>query len=156
VRSYPLKDSLQALSKYKSPTYASRCLDAWRRQAMCSRLDPTEKVACSLLSHEWGLNGYRYHQTDYLERGIVFTIEPQSHQLRCGGVVSCGKARSAPTSSPPPIGGKPVQLKLPISRLSRPSCDKTRQVKLYFADEHVSHTHAFKHSTLDLSQRMTK
>ena len=56
----------------------------------------------------------------------------------------------------PPIGGKPVQLKLPISRLSRPSCDKTRQVKLYFADEHVSHTHAFKHSTLDLSQRMTK
>ena len=51
VRAYLLKESLSALWDYKSPTYAGRCLDAWCRQAMRSRLEPMKKVARSLRQH---------------------------------------------------------------------------------------------------------
>ena len=111
--------------------------------------------SCIWLYHEWGLHGYRYHRTNYLEGGIVFTIKPRSHQLQCGGgrVMRQGKVshRFLPTS----IGGKPVQLELAISRPSCPSCDKTRQIKLYFADKYVSYTHTFGHYNLELSWRIT-
>ena len=60
VRAYLLKESLQALWEYKSPTYAGRCLDAWCRHAMRSRLDPIKKVARSLREHrELILNWFR-------------------------------------------------------------------------------------------------
>ena len=60
VRAYLLKESLQALWRYKSPTYADRCLDAWCRAAMRSRLDPIKKVARSLRQHrELILNWFR-------------------------------------------------------------------------------------------------
>ena len=51
VRAYLLKESLSALWDYKSPTYAGRCLDAWCRQAMRSRLEPMKKVPRSLRQH---------------------------------------------------------------------------------------------------------
>ena len=51
VRAYLLKESLNALWEYKSPTYAGRCLDAWCRQVMRSRLEPMKKVARSLRNH---------------------------------------------------------------------------------------------------------
>ena len=51
VRAYLLKESLNALWEYKSPTYAGRCLDAWCRHAMRSRLEPMKKVARSLPNH---------------------------------------------------------------------------------------------------------
>lgn len=51
VRAYLLKESLSALWDYKSATYAGRCLDAWCRQAMRSRLEPMKKVARSLRQH---------------------------------------------------------------------------------------------------------
>ena len=47
-------------------------------------------MSTSLLYHGWGLRGYQYRRTDYGEGGIVFTIEPQPHQLRCG---HCGGDR---------------------------------------------------------------
>ena len=51
VRAYLLKESLSVLWDYKSPTYAGRCLDAWCRQAMRSRLESMKQVACSLRQH---------------------------------------------------------------------------------------------------------
>ena len=62
-------------------------------------------MSTSLLYHGWGLRGYQYRRTDYGEGGIVFTIEPQPHQLRCG---HCGgdrvmrRAGSAAASAPHP------------------------------------------------------
>ncbi len=51
VRAYLLKESLQGLWQYTSPTYAGRYLDAWCRQAMRSRIEPIKKVARSLRAH---------------------------------------------------------------------------------------------------------
>jgi len=60
VRAYILKESLEPLWHYKSPTYAGRCLDAWCRQAMRSRLEPIKKVARSLREHrELIINWFR-------------------------------------------------------------------------------------------------
>ena len=51
VRAYLLNEGLHTLWDYKSPTYRGRCLDAWFRQAMRSRLEPITKVARSLCEH---------------------------------------------------------------------------------------------------------
>lgn len=60
VRAYMLKEQLQALWEYRSPTYAGRLLDAWCRSAMRSRLEPMKKVARSLRQHrELILNWFR-------------------------------------------------------------------------------------------------
>jgi transposase len=60
VRAYMLKEELQALWEYKSPTYAGQLLDAWCRSAMRSRLEPIKKVARSLRQHrELILNWFR-------------------------------------------------------------------------------------------------
>ena len=115
-------------------------------------------MSTSLLYHGWGLRGYQYRRTDYGEGGIVFTIEPQPHQLRCG---HCGgdrvmrQGRVCRRFRTTPIGGRPVQLELAIARLWCASCSKTCQIKLDFADERVSYTHAFEHYALELCRRMT-
>ncbi len=70
VRAYLLKESLNALWEYKSPTYAGRCLDAWCRQVMRSRLDPMKKVARSLRNHrELILNWF--HARRQYNSGVV-------------------------------------------------------------------------------------
>ena len=70
VRAYLLKESLNALWEYKSPTYAGRCLDAWCRQAMRSRLEPMKKVARSLRNHrELILNWF--HARRQYNSGVV-------------------------------------------------------------------------------------
>ena len=51
VRAYLLKESRHGLWDYKSPTNAGRCLDAWCRQAMTRRLEPTKKAVRSLRRH---------------------------------------------------------------------------------------------------------
>lgn len=115
-------------------------------------------MSTSLLYHGWGLRGYRYQRTDYLDGGIVFAIEPRKEQLRCslcGGksVQRAGKvSRQFKTT---PIGGKPVTVQLPVPRLWCADCGKTRQMRLGFADQRRRYTHAFARYALELSQHMT-
>ncbi len=60
VRAYLLKEELQTLWDYRSPTFAGRFLDAWCRRALRSRLEPIKKVARSLREHrEPILNWFR-------------------------------------------------------------------------------------------------
>lgn len=60
VRAWRLKESLQALWEYKSPTHASRFLETWCRSAMRSQLEPMKRVARSLRSHhELIINWFR-------------------------------------------------------------------------------------------------
>ena len=42
---WQVKESLQALWEYKSPTHAGRFLDEWCRSAMRSKLEPVKRVA---------------------------------------------------------------------------------------------------------------
>ncbi len=115
-------------------------------------------MSTSLLYHGWGVRGYGCRRTDYLEGGVVFTIEPRPEHLRCG---HCGGYRVIRQGTvtrrfrATPIGGKRVRLQLAIPRLWCAACGKTRQIKLQFADERVSYTHAYERYALELSQRMT-
>ena len=115
-------------------------------------------MSTSLLYHGWGLRGYRHRRTDYLEGGVVFTLEPQANQLQCGhcggrNVMRQGKVTRRFRATP--IGGKPVYVELAVPRLWCASCSKTRQIKLSFADQRVSYTRAFERYALELSRHMT-
>jgi transposase len=51
VRAYLLKEQLQLLWTYVSPTWAGKFLDQWCTAAMRSRLEPIKKIARSLRKH---------------------------------------------------------------------------------------------------------
>ena len=51
VRAYLLKEDLQLLWEYVSPTWAAKFLDRWCTRAMRSKLEPLKKVARSLREH---------------------------------------------------------------------------------------------------------
>ena len=115
-------------------------------------------MSTSLLYHAWGVRGYWHRRTDFREGSIVFTVEPQPEQLRCGNcgarqVMRQGKITRRFRSVP--IGSRPAHLQLDIPRLWCTACGKTRQINLSFADARRSYTHAFERYALELSQHMT-
>jgi transposase len=60
VRAYLLKEDLQLLWQYVSPTWAGKFLDRWCTKTMRSRIEPMKKIARSLRSHrELILNWFR-------------------------------------------------------------------------------------------------
>jgi transposase len=115
-------------------------------------------MSTSLLYHAWALRGYRHCRTDFRGGGIVFRIEPQAGQLRCG---HCGGGQVMRQGKIPrefratPIGGRPVTIKLDVPRLWCANCSKTRQIRLSFADERRRYTHAFERYALELCGQMT-
>jgi transposase len=115
-------------------------------------------MSTSLLYHGWGLRGYRYRRTAFVDGGIEFMIEQNPDTLRCG---DCGGRRVVRQGQVVrrfralPIGSKPVTLVLPIQRLWCADCGKTRQVQVAFADERRSYTRAWARYALELSRAMT-
>jgi len=62
VRAYLLKEELQLLWHYVSPTWAGKFLDRWCTKVMRSRLEPVKKIARSLRDHrDLILNWFRAH-----------------------------------------------------------------------------------------------
>ena len=60
VRAHLLKEAFQQLWDYRSPAWAGKFLDEWRRQTMRSRIEPMKKIARSLRQHrELILNYFR-------------------------------------------------------------------------------------------------
>src|SRR5207237_7610711 len=49
-----------------------------------------DSMSTSLLYHGFGIRGYRYVRSDYLEGEVMFTIEQERSNLRCS---ACGSAR---------------------------------------------------------------
>ena len=47
-------------------------------------------MSTSLLYHGFGIRGYRYVRSDYLEGEIMFTMEQERYSLRCS---ACGSVR---------------------------------------------------------------
>jgi transposase len=115
-------------------------------------------MSTSLLYHGWGLRGYHHAATDFAEGAIVLRLRQNDNDLRCG---NCGSSRVMRQGvvvrrfKTLPIGRKPVWLELPVQRLWCASCNKTRQVKLAFADERRSYTRSFERYALELSRHMT-
>jgi transposase len=115
-------------------------------------------MSTSLLYHAFGVRGYRYVRQSFGKDGIEFTIEQDRCELRCS---ACGSWEVQPKGRIPrefktlPIGGKPVTLAFQVPRVECQECGCRRQVKLGFADPHVSYTRGFARYALELSRRMT-
>jgi transposase len=115
-------------------------------------------MSTSLLYHAWGVRGYRLVRTRFEKGRVWFGIEEDQHCLRCA---HCNSTRTEKSGKVPrrlrtlPIGSRPVILELSIQRLRCFDCGKVCQVKLGFADERRSYTHAFEQYVLELSRMAT-
>jgi len=115
-------------------------------------------MSTSLLYHGWGLRGYRHVATDYVQGATVFRVRQNGDALCCGNCGGSNVMRQGVVVRrfrTLPIGRKAVWLELPVQRLWCATCNKTRQVKLAFADERRSYTHSFERYALDLSRHTT-
>jgi transposase len=115
-------------------------------------------MSTSLLYHAWGVRGYRLLHTRFEEGRVWFGIEQDEQSLCCG---HCGSTRTQKSGKVPrrfrtlPIGSRPVILQLSIQRLRCFDCGRVCQVKVGFADERRSYTHAFEQYVLELSRLMS-
>jgi transposase len=70
-------------------------------------------MSTSLLYHAFGIRGYRYVRTDYLEGEVVFSIEQGRHTYQCpvcGSRQVTAHGEVARLFRGVPIGAKPVSL----------------------------------------------
>lgn len=115
-------------------------------------------MSTSLLYHGWGIRGYRYRRTEYLDGATQFVIEHDPDKLRCGHCGSDQVRREGQVQRrfrSLPIGSRPTWIALGVQRLWCQRCGHTRQARLGFADERVSYTRAFERYALELSAHMT-
>ena len=115
-------------------------------------------MSTSLLYHGFGLIGYRYVRQEFRGGQVIFRIEQPRERLHCprcghdnvwvqGGVERRFRL--------PPIGCKPVLLEFKVPRVRCFRCDRTRQVKVGFADPKKRYTRSFERYALELSRHMT-
>lgn len=115
-------------------------------------------MSTSLLYHGFGIRGYAYVRTEYRHGQVFFTIRQEGDTLRCPacgarGVRTRGHAERCFKSLP--IGGKPVNIVLPIARVGCAACHTLRQVEIGFADRRRSYTKSFERYALDLLRHTT-
>jgi transposase len=115
-------------------------------------------MSTSLLYHGFGVCGYQYVCTEYIEGGIVFTIAQDPKTCRCpacggrnvilkGGVMR--RFRSLP------IGSKKVTVAFRVPRIQCRDCNAIRQTPIKFADPRRTYTRSFSRYVLELARMMT-
>jgi transposase len=115
-------------------------------------------MSTSLLYHGWGIRGYYLVREEYPEGRVVHVIAQEDWRLRCR---ACGSSRVIRSGQfvrdfrAVPIGKKATIIRLPIQRVECRECGAIRQVKVGFADERRSYTHAFERLAVDLCRMMT-
>lgn len=115
-------------------------------------------MSTSLLYHGFGIRGYRYEKTEYVEGGVVFHLTQSRETCLCS---ACGSAEVVLRGQVErrfhclPIGHKEVTLVLPIPRVECQSCETVRQVSVPFAEPRRSYTKSFARYALELSRWMT-
>jgi transposase len=115
-------------------------------------------MSTSLLYHSFGIRGYEYCRTDYVEGRVIFTIEQPRERLRCPtckSPVVHAQGHVDRLLRTVPIGLKPSYVFLKVARVICFRCEQTRQVKVPFADPRRTYTHAFERYALELLQFMT-
>jgi transposase len=115
-------------------------------------------MSTSLLYHAFGIQGYRYVRTTYVQGQTIFTLGQEHDTRRCSAcgsadVVSRGHVERRFRTLP--IGPRPTSLVLPIPRIECRACGVVRQVDVTFADPRRSYTKRFERYVLELSRRMT-
>jgi len=115
-------------------------------------------MSTSLLYHAFGVRGYRYVKTEYIEGEVIFTIEQLRSSYRCSACGSddvIGRGQNCRRFRTVSIGGKRVYLVLAVPRVECHCCGVVRQVKSGFADPRVTYTKSFQQYALELSRYMT-
>ena len=115
-------------------------------------------MSTSLLYHSFGIRGYEYRRTDFVEGRMIFTIEQPRDRLRCptcGSPVVHAQGHADRLLRTVPIGLKPTYVFLQVPRVICFRCEQTRQVKVPFADPRRTYTHAFERYALELSKVTT-
>ena len=100
-------------------------------------------MSTSLLYHGFGIRGYQYLRTKYIEGKVIFKIGQNPLDLRCPVCDSAQIIRRGVIErefKTLPIGNKPVTVVLGIQRVECESCWKLRQVEVNFADPRRSYT----------------
>jgi transposase len=115
-------------------------------------------MSTSLLYHAFGVRGYIYTRTTFVEGGVEFHITKPPDQCRCA---ACGSPEVAPRGKVErrfravPIGRRPVTVVYPIPRVACAACGVVRQVDLDFAEPRRSFTKSFARYALELCRLMT-
>jgi transposase len=115
-------------------------------------------MSTSWLYHGFGVRGYRYVKTKYVEGGMVVHVTQPREACRCS---ACGSSNVSPRGEHTrefrclPIGPKPVTLVLPVPRVACRDCGVVRQVAVGFAEPRHRHTKSFARYVLELSRLMT-
>jgi len=115
-------------------------------------------MSTSLLYNGFGIRGYRYVRTNYVNGGVEFLIDQDRRRWRCS---ACGSRRVRPKGRIPrqfrcvPIGTRPVRIRFGVPRVECLHCGKTRQVEVTFAQPRRRYTNAFRNYVLSLAQFMT-
>ncbi len=115
-------------------------------------------MSTSLLYHAFGVRGYRYVKTEYVEGDVVFTIRAKTDTCRCAvcGSENVWRQGSVMRSFRAlPIGRKRVTLRAEIPRLLCHDCGRTRQTVIGFAEPRRTYTKSFERYVLELSRHMT-
>jgi transposase len=115
-------------------------------------------MSTSLLYHAFGIRGYQYRRTDYLDGQVIFTIEQEPNTRRCPACGSCDVASRGALKRrfrSLPIGSRATVMVLPVPRVACRACGTVRQVEVPFAEPRRSYTRAFERYALELSRRMT-
>ena len=115
-------------------------------------------MSTSLLYHGWGVVGYQYQRTIYVEGTVVFRIVQDPTTLTCPCCESRKLIRRGASHRrfmALPIGRKKIQIELPIQRVECKACGAIRQVKVDFADEHSRYMRGFERYVLELSSHTT-
>lgn len=115
-------------------------------------------MSTSLLYHGFGIRGYRYVRTEYVEGGIVFTIAQDPKTCKCpacGGKNTILKGGVVRRFRGLPIGSKPVTIVFRVPRIQCRDCNAVRQTPLGFADPRRTYTRSFAQYVLELARMMT-
>jgi transposase len=115
-------------------------------------------MSTSLLYHGFGIRGYRYVRTEYVEGGVVFTIAQNPKTCRCpacGGKNVILKGGVLRWFRGLPIGGKKVTIAFRVPRIECRDCNLVRQTPIEFADSRRSYTRSFAQYALELARMMT-
>jgi len=110
-------------------------------------------MSTTLLYHGFGIRGYFYTNTKYVNGQILFQIKHDHWKLNCPDCKSrdfIKKGKVSRQFKTLPIGKKEVFIKLDVQRIQCLHCKKIKQVKLGFAKENCSYTRSFERYAIDL------
>jgi transposase len=106
----------------------------------------------------FGIKGYTYQATDYVQGSAVFRIVQEKGDVRCPScgcreVIRRGIVRRMIRSLP--IGSRLTWVEILVQRVWCCRCRAVRQVRLQFADEFKTYTRAFERYALELLRYCT-